>query len=195
MAGIYPSTLRALIRRHVVIWTGLLTVTSLALVFAVVGGLVPSALLPRARPSLVEAIPHVNAALSILALGAIAGGIRAVRTDDVPSHRRRMGLAFALFVVFLGLYLYRIAIAGTRSFPGPSVLEPLYLLVLGVHVSLAILSLPLLYYVLLLAYGYEVSEMPATNHPRVGRVAAALWASAFALGIVVYLSLYVLFPG
>jgi len=34
---------------------------------------------------------------------------------------------------------------------------------------------------------------PATNHPRVGRVAAVLWLVSFALGIVVYLPLYVVY--
>ena len=65
------------------------------------------------------------------------------------------------------------------------------LLVLAVHIVFAIVCLPLLYYVLLLAYGYDRRELSETPHPRVGRIAATLWAVSFTLGLVVYAALYV----
>jgi putative membrane protein len=92
------------------------------------------------------------------------------------------------------LYLYRVSLVGPTHFAGPAWAERyLYLPILVVHMGLAIVCLPLLYYVLLLAYSHPVAELPATNHPRVGRVAAVLWLVSFALGIVVYLLLYVVY--
>jgi len=38
-----------------------------------------------------------------------------------------------------------------------------------------------------------VSELPHTDHPRAGKVAAGLWLVSFTLGIVVYLMLYVVY--
>jgi putative membrane protein len=186
--------MRSTVRSHALALTTILSVISLGLIFGVVGGVVPSQLLPRAPDTVLAALPHLNAALSGLALIAIVAGLAAIRRGDVQTHQRRMGAAFGLFVGFLVSYLYRITIEGPTSFGGPAVVEPVYYLLLAIHVGLAILSLPLLYYVLLLAYGYDADELAATNHPRVGRIAAPLWAISFVLGIVVYLALYVVFP-
>jgi putative membrane protein len=68
-----------------------------------------------------------------------------------------------------------------------------YLPLLVVHVLLAIVCIPLLYYVLLIALTRPVAEIRASLHPRIGRVAATLWLVSFALGTAVYLLLYVLF--
>ena len=182
--------MRSLVRRRTFGITGVLTVVSLGIIFAVVGGAVPPSWLPETDA--VEALVHVNAILSVLALLAIGAGIRAVRRGAIDVHRRYMSAAFGLFVAFLTSYLYRLTVVGTTSFGGPAVLEPVYYLVLAVHVGLAIVCLPLVYYVLLLAYGYDRAALPETPHPRVGRIAATLWAVSFALGLVVYAALYVI---
>ncbi|WP_181686519.1 DUF420 domain-containing protein [Halorhabdus salina] len=186
--------MRSSVRGHVGGLAAVLSVVSLAIIFGTVGGVVPSSLLPRAPETLITAIPHLNAAMSALALVAIVGGVRAIHRQNVHAHRQRMGAAFVLFVAFLSLYLYRLTLEGTTHFGGPAAIEPVYLLILAIHVSLAILCVPLLFYVLLLAYAYEPAELSTTPHPRIGRIAAALWAISFALGIVVYLLLYVAFP-
>lgn len=180
--------MRSTIRTRTVELTVGLTIGSIAVIFAVVGGVIPASWLPRT--DVVEVLPHVNAILSTFALLAIGSGIRAIRRGRIDAHRRRMGIAFALFVAFLVSYLYRLTVVGTKSFGGPPALEPVYLLVLAIHVTLAIVCLPLLYYVLLLATGYDQRELSETAHPRVGRFAATLWAVSFALGLVVYAALY-----
>jgi putative membrane protein len=102
--------------------------------------------------------------------------------------------SLALFVAFLLLYLYRISLEGPTAFPGPeSVYRLVYLPTLAVHVSLAVVCVPLLYYVALLALTHDVAELPETPHPRVGRVAATLWLVSFSLGLVVYGTLYVVY--
>jgi len=180
------------VREQVPAVTGLLTLISLALVFGAVGGAIPPGLLPEAPESVVAAIPHVNAALSALAIATIVGGIRAIRRGDVDRHRRLMVTTFALFAVFLVLYLYRVTLEGPTDFGGPAVVETyVYFPVLAIHVLLAIAAIPAVYYTLLLAATYPVSALPETNHPRAGKVAATLWLVSFSLGIVVYAMLYV----
>lgn len=172
--------------------TGLLTVVSLALVFGAALDLIPATALPHAPDWVLAAIPHVNAVVSVAAIGTIAVGWRAIRRGDVARHRAMMLASLALFAVFLVLYLYRVSIEGPTSFPGPEAVgQFVYLPVLAVHVLLAIVCIPLLYYVLLLAVTRPVSALPTTNHRRVGRVAASLWLISFLLGTVVYLMLYV----
>ena len=173
--------------------TAVLSIVSLALVFAAVRGLIPQSVLPHA-PTLVEAIPHVNAAVSLVAIVTILFGVSSIRQDRVRRHRAAMLTSLALFVTFLVLYLYRVSLEGPTAFPGPeTVYQFVYLPVLAIHMVLAIVCIPLLYYVLLLAVTHTVPELRETAHRRVGRIAASLWLVSFALGIVVYLLLYVVY--
>jgi putative membrane protein len=174
--------------------TALLTVVSLALVFGAVLGAVPESALPRASDAFVDAIPHVNAVLSTTAIVTVSAGWLFVRRGQVRRHRAMMVTSLALFVAFLVLYLYRVMLEGPTDFPGPETLYRfVYLPTLAIHVLLAIVCLPLLYYVLLLAFTRSASELPRTNHAKVGRVAASLWLVSFVLGDVVYALLYVFF--
>ena len=182
------------VRQRIPSLTAILTVVSLALVIGAVRGYVPATVLPRAPAVVLDAIPTVNAVISVVAIGVILTGLRAIERKRVARHRRLMLTGFGLFVAFLVLYLYRVALEGPTHFTGPGWVETfVYLPVLVIHMGLAIVCLPLLYYVLLLAYSYPVADLSRTNHPRVGRVAAALWLVSFALGVIVYLMLYVVY--
>ena len=180
-------------REHVIELTTVLSVVSLALVFGAVLGYVPESALPRID-SLVAVIPHLNVLISATAIVTILGGVRAIRRRDIDTHRRLMLASAGLFALFLVLYLYRISLEGPSEFPGPeTVYLYVYLPVLAVHIVLAVVAVPLVYYALLLATTRPVSALPATRHARVGRVAATLWLVSFAMGISIWLMLYVLF--
>jgi putative membrane protein len=182
------------VRRHVPALSGLLSAVALALVFAAALRVVPEWLLPRAPDAVLHAIPHVNAVVSLAAIGTLTTGVRAIRRGDVDRHRRRMLATTGLFAVFLTAYLYRVALEGPTEFAGPAAVEQfLYLPLLAIHILLAVVAVPLVIYVLLLALTHDIGELPQTRHPTVGRVAAALWLVSFTLGIVVYLMLYVAF--
>jgi len=179
------------VREQVPALTGALTVVSLALVFGAVGGVIPTTVIPRAPDAVLDAIPHVNALLSATAIVTIVGGIRAIRAGDVDRHRKLMVATFGLFVAFLVCYLYRVTLEGPTDFAGPGVVETyVYLPILAIHILLAIVAIPAVYYVLLLAASYPVAELGRTNHPRAGKLAATLWLVSFSLGIVVYAMLY-----
>ena len=179
------------VERNVPAVTGVLTVVSLALVFAAALRVVPAGTLPRAPDPILAAIPHVNAAISVVAFVVITASWRWIRQGKVEAHRRGMLAGVVLFATFLTLYLYRVALLGPTPFEGPAVVEQyVFYPLLGIHVLLAVVCIPLLYYVLLLGLTRPASELGATNHPRVGRVAATLWLTSFALGVVVYLLLY-----
>jgi len=182
------------VRPHVPAATGVLTAVSLALVFGTALGLVPGEALPGAPDGLLDAIPHVNALVSAAAIATILGGVRAIRRGNVDRHRALMVTTFALFATFLVLYLYRIAVEGPNPFPGPDgVYTYVYLPILAIHVLLAVVTIPLVYYALLLAWTRSVRELRESAHARIGRAAAALWLVSFALGEVVYAMLYVVY--
>lgn len=181
-------------RDHVPTLTAVLTAVSLILVFAAALGAIPRVLLPRAPEPVIAAIPHLNAAISLLAIGTIAVGWRAIRRGAIRRHRRAMVSALALFGAFLGLYLYRVGLEGPTHFSGPeAIYKAVYLPLLAIHISLAVVCIPLLFYVVLLALTRPVRQIPLTRHPRIGRIAATLWLVSFSLGLVVYLLLYVVY--
>lgn len=179
------------LRDRVPLVTAVLSVVSLGVVFAAAGRRIPEAVLPPVPESVLAAVPHVNAVISVLAIVTISLGVRFVRTGEIRNHRRAMLTSFGLFVSFLGLYLTKVAIAGTTPYTGPSWLATyVYYPVLAVHILLAIVTIPLVYHALLLAATHDIAELPETAHPRVGRYAAAGWLISFTLGLVVYGLLY-----
>lgn len=172
----------------------ILSAVSLGLVFGAATRTIPSAVLPRAPDAVLRAIPHANVGISVLAIGVIGYGWNAARHRRIRRHRTAMVTGFGLFATFLVLYLYKVALEGPTAFVGPIVIERfVYLPVLAIHVALAVVCVPLLWYVLLLGLTHPVSEIPLTRHPSLGRIAASLWLLSFALGIVVYLLLYHLY--
>jgi putative membrane protein len=183
--------LQSFVRDHVGATVAVLTGLSLAVVFGVTLGYVPSNALPRVDP-LVAIVPHLNAAISLLAIGVIGRGVHQARSGRYENHQRTMLLALGLFLTFLGLYLYRVALEGPTHFPGSGLLETLYTAFLAVHVLLAIASIPLVYLAAVIGLSRPIPEIEQTVHARVGRVAAVLWVISFGMGIGVYLILYVL---
>lgn len=182
------------VRDHVPGVTAVLTAVSLALVFGAAMGAVPRNALPRAPEAVLTAIPHVNAVVSTVAVATILAGVVYIRRGEVAKHRAMMLTSLALFVTFLVLYLYKVSVEGPAPFPGPdTVYQLVYLPILGVHMVLAVLCIPLLYYVLLLALTRPVAELYETRHRTVGRVAASLWLVSFVLGNVVYALSYLIY--
>jgi len=180
-------------RGHVRGLTVGLSAVSLALVFGAALQVVPTSGL--GLPAwMLGAIPHVNAVVSTAAIGTIVAGVWSARRGMYARHRAMMLLSMGLFVVFLGLYLYKVAVAGPTEFGGPLAIERwVYLPILGIHILLAVVCIPLLYYVLLLAMTRPITEIFESPHRRVARVAASLWTISFVLGNVVYVLLYVLY--
>jgi putative membrane protein len=181
----------SVVRQHTPAVTAILSSLSIGIVFAAAGGAVPTETLPRAPEALLDAIPHINAAISLMAIATITLGVRAIRAGEIARHRSLMFASFGLFVVFLAGYLYRVSLLGPTEFSGPAVVGTfVYYPILAIHILLAVVCIPLLYHTMLLAATYSPHELSETIHPRLGRIAAPLWLVSFLLGFVVYLLVY-----
>ncbi|MFC6614079.1 DUF420 domain-containing protein [Halopenitus salinus] len=178
-------------RDHVPLTTAVLSVLALALVFGAVTRSIPTTYVPDPGPAVLASIPHLNAALSLAAVATISLGWRAIRRGDVDRHRTFMAASTVLFAAFLAGYLWRLTLVGTASFPGPErYYLYVYLPVLAVHILLAIVCIPLVFYALVSALTRPIAAIPETNHRRIGRLAAPLWIVSFAMGVAVYAMLY-----
>ena len=182
-------------RERVPLLTGLLSVVSVGVVFAAAGGQIPQSAVPAAPDWLLDAIPTLNVLISLCAIATISLGWRAIRRGNVDRHRLLMVASVVLFALFLVFYLYRLgATGGADEFGGPqAVYQFVYLPILGVHILLAVICIPLVYYALLLAGAHSIGELRQTAHARVGRIAASLWLISFSLGIVVYVLLHLIY--
>jgi len=180
-------------RDNVPLLTVVLSAIALGAVFAAVGGVIPAQTIPRIE-GLITWIPELNVVISLAAIGTIVAGWRAIRRNEVTTHRNYMIASTALFAAFLVFYLYRLTVEGTTDFAGPGVIEQfVYLPILAVHILLAIICVPLVIYTLLLAVTRPIEEIYTSRHRSVGQIAAVLWLISFSLGIVVYAMLYVVY--
>jgi putative membrane protein len=154
----------------------------------------PPAQLPPAVAAALALFPSLIAVVNALALTCLIAGWRAVRAGHIQRHRRLMLASAALISLFLVLYVTRVALGGTKAFPGPAAVRSyVYLPVLAVHILLSVVSVPLVIYNLITGLTRETRAVAATRHPIVGRFAVALWSTSLALGILVYLLLNVVY--
>jgi putative membrane protein len=190
---------RALKRRSVRLFRhpGLAAAVAAAVIYAALGYALsgqPPATLPPALARLVALAPHLIAVINATTLIVLLRGRSAIRAGRVASHRRLMLTAAVLISAFLLLYVTRVALGGTKAFPGPAAVRVyLYLPLLAVHILLSIVSVPLVVYNLLVGLTRPVGAIGVTAHPRVGRAAVALWSVSLALGIIVYVMLNLLY--
>lgn len=173
--------------------TVIASVLALGLVFAATLELITD-ILPSAPALVFAAIPHVNAGIALVALTAMTLGYREIRAGRIAQHRRWMLIALAAFATFLLLYLYNVGVTGPHPFPGPdSVYRTVYLPILIIHMVLAVICIPLLFYISILALTRAPGAVAATRHPTVARPTLALWVTTFVLGIAIYAMLYLVY--
>ncbi len=152
----------------------------------------PPDVLPAPVSRALAMVPLLIALINTSALGCLLAGWRAIRRGDVQAHRMLMLASAALISLFLVLYVTRVALAGTKAFPGPPAVRLyVYLPVLTVHIALSILSVAPVVHNLLIGLTYDAREIAHTSHSRVGRIAVTLWSISLTLGILVYLMLNV----
>ncbi len=146
----------------------------------------PESLTPELA-TLVQILPHTIAAVNAVALTSLLLGLRAIKQREITKHRIYMTLAVILIIAFLIMYVTRINLGGVKQFQGPEIIYIyIYLPLLVIHVFLSIVSVPLVVYNTLTGMMLPFSTVAQTRHPKVGKLAVAMWSVSLALGIIVY---------
>jgi len=188
------SRLRERVRAHPRRATAVLSVVGYALVLGVFAGL----RLPTLADSTVLLFGDLIAAINTLALTCLLAGVAFVRRGQVRRHRAAMLAAFGLICCFLVLYVWKVGGGFTKEFVVPAgaplagaadLVTGAYFVMLAVHVVLSVVAVPVVLHAVVLGLSHDVSELPTTEHPRVGRVAVAAWSLSLFLGVVTYLLL------
>jgi putative membrane protein len=132
-----------------------------------------------------DAIAVINTTTVVLLLA----GWKFIREGDVRRHRAAMVGAFTLILVFLVLYLLKTGGGGRKEFVGPDAAALAYFAMLGIHILLSVLSVPLVLYNITVGLTHSREEIRRTAHARVGRVAVAVWSVSLTLGVAAYVLL------
>ncbi|RAW44944.1 DUF420 domain-containing protein [Halorubrum sp. 48-1-W] len=173
---------------------GALTVLLTIVGYGAVGGvfLVPEfqALFPELTRGTVDLLAHTIAVVNTVTIVTLSLGWYWIRNDEMRKHAAAMTTSFVLILVFLGMYLPKVAGGGTKYFVGPDPAYYAYLVMLAVHIVLSVVSVPVVLYAILLGLTHTERELRnETPHARVGRIAASAWLLSLVLGVVTYLLL------
>jgi putative membrane protein len=193
------ASVRDRARDHPGAITALLTVVG----YGAVGGvfLVPEfqALFPTLTQGTVDLLAHAIAAVNTVTVITLSLGWYWIRNGEVKKHAAAMTTSFGLILLFLGMYLPKVAGGGTKEFvldssyawvPLWEPVYPAYLLMLAIHIVLSVISVPVVLYAIVLGLTHTERELRnETPHRRVGRIAASAWILSLALGVVTYLLL------
>lgn len=149
---------------------------------------------PQAGGPPASSLPAINAGLNGLATILLVLGYRAIRRGDRDRHAALMKTAFATSAAFLACYVYyHTAVlplqGGPTKFHGTGAAKVGYLVLLGTHVVLAAVNLPMILRTLLLARREDWER-----HRRWARWTFPIWLYVSVTGVVVYVVLYHLNP-
>ncbi len=184
------------VKPHAKVVTVLLSVVGYALVIGAFAGVLP--LFPSLSESTVLLFSDLIAVVNSLALSALLIGWYLIRRDRVRLHRVAMVTAFGLICLFLVLYLWKVGGGFEKSIliePGQflyeyrSIVRPLYLLMLAIHILLSVVAVPVVLYAIVLGLSHTPAELTETIHARVGRIAVVAWSVSLALGVLTYFML------
>lgn len=127
----------------------------------------------------------LNACLNGLSAVFLLTGFLAIRRKNVWLHRRCMGTAFVLSILFLISYLTRFYLTGVHRFPGDGWVRTAYLCLLTSHTTLAAATPFLAIRTLYLAMKGRIA-----SHRRIARFTFPIWMYVSVTGVVVYWMLY-----
>lgn len=140
-------------------------------------------------PSLLAALPTVNAILNGTSAVLLCTGYLFIRRRRITAHKICMLSAFITSTVFLISYLTLRYFAGFTAFAGQGWIRPVYFTILISHTVLATCILPLALTTL-----YRAWREQFTKHRWIARWTLPVWFYVSVTGVIVYFMLYRLYP-
>lgn len=135
-------------------------------------------------------LPTISTSFIVISAIFVALGWRQILKGNRKGHEKLMlwGAGFAL--AFFLIYVSRTIFVGNTTFGGPESLKLAYHLFLFFHITLATLAGVFGIITLLHAFNKRFAK-----HKKIGRWTAVMWLITAPTGVVVYVLLYVMYPG
>lgn len=181
------TRVRAGIRARPAAITAVLTVLGYVLVIGTFAGWID--IYPDLSEGMVDLLTHLIAVINTVALACLIAGVYFIRNREIQKHALAMLASFALIMLFLVVYLFRVGGGFEKAIIAPDLVTAVYLVMLAIHIVLSIVAMPVVLYAVLLGVTHTPAELAETLKGRAGRIAASAWILSLALGIVTYLLL------
>jgi putative membrane protein len=135
-------------------------------------------------------LPTISTSFIVISAIFVAMGWYQIMKGNRIKHQKLMvcGAIFAL--AFFIIYISRTLFVGNTSFGGPENLKLAYHLYLFFHITLATTGGVFGIVTLFFAYKKRFDK-----HRRIGRYTAVIWLLTAPTGVLVYVLLYIMYPG
>ncbi|MCR8845153.1 DUF420 domain-containing protein [Paenibacillus sp. SC116] len=134
--------------------------------------------------------PTISTFFIVLSAILVAIGWRQIIKGKRKEHERTMKRAAIAAILFFIIYVSRTIFVGNTSWGGPDSLKTIYLVFLLFHIVLA--TVAAVFGLTTLYLGFKAKY---DKHRKLGRVTATIWFITAATGTMVYVLLYILYPG
>lgn len=138
---------------------------------------------------LIPLMPPFQAAANTIATVLLSAGYYFIRNGNRRLHRNCMVTALAVSAVFLVSYLTYHNLVGYAPFAGQGWIRPLYFTLLGSHIVLAAVIVPLV-----LATVWFAARGNFNAHPRIARWTLPTWIYVSVSGVVIYILGFHVYP-
>jgi len=130
-------------------------------------------------------LPALNALLNGLSATALLVGFTFIHARRIAAHRAAMITAFSFSTLFLVSYVIHHALHGDVRYPAHAALRTVYLVLLGSHIVLAIVALPLVLTTLFFALKGRFQL-----HRAFAQWTFPLWLYVSVTGVITYVMLH-----
>lgn len=135
-------------------------------------------------------LPTISTSFIVLSAIFMVVGIVKIRQRKEVEHEKWMKYAAIAALIFFIIYLSKTIFLGNTQFGGPESLEIYYVVFLIGHIMLSTTG-GILGGVQL----YTGTKGKRSRHRKIGRIAVPVWFLTAITGVMVYVLLYVLYPG
>jgi uncharacterized membrane protein YozB (DUF420 family) len=138
---------------------------------------------------LIRLMPPFQAVMNAFAIVLLSTGYYFIRSGNRAMHRNCMIVTLAVSSVFLVSYLSYHAMVGYQPFAGEGLIRPVYFTLLGSHIVLAAIIVPLV-----LVTVWFAARGQFERHPRIARWTLPIWLYVSISGVVVYVLGFHVYP-
>ncbi|MDQ0196328.1 DUF420 domain-containing protein [Paenibacillus wynnii] len=134
--------------------------------------------------------PTISTAFIVISAVLVAIGWRLIIKGKREAHKKAMIAAAVAALLFFIVYTSRTLFVGNTSWGGPEELTMIYHVFLIFHIVLA--TVAAVFGLTTLTLGFKAKY---AKHRKWGRITSMIWFATAITGVMVYVLLYMLYPG
>lgn len=134
--------------------------------------------------------PTISTSFIVISAVLVAIGWWLIIKGKREAHKKTMIAAAIAAILFFIVYVSRTLFVGNTSWGGPDELKTIYQVFLIFHIVLA--TVAAVFGLTTLTLGFKAKY---SKHRKLGRVTSIIWFITAITGVMVYVLLYVLYPG